>query len=761
MASKVTSTRIPKKPLTFKNKKWTRMLSSATSGSNSPTATTSSSRVSPSKSPEPNCPICLGKIEDKSFANGCYHSFCRTCLFEWSKVKPECPVCRQGFDRIIYNIRAMDDYDEHHVELPRYNDFPSPFMSWHANLENNGVQRFRYPTTLTPIRRRIIDFERRLFDMNEFTRRFHQIGYLAAEQRRARLTGVWPGVPPANPRSVYVPTPYDLEIFPPPAGTSAHRKYIYDSDLWVLTNGDGNVTRTREVSHEFFAANPACTHRLIPWLNRELNALTEDPSCVSVLIPRLMDALLKYNITSRHFKMIIRPYIYDKTDHFIHEFYNFARSPYDMEHYSRIAVYVPRHRAQVVESEPLSAPLGTLIEPESPLSDSSSDSSVYVLSPRRSPNIFLSNVSSSNQTTTRSSRNATSISRNESPIFNLTASTTPATSVSSTEIREYLTPSPGSPVDLRTTNNIDPLSPSLPTPLPQADLDFAEILDGETIDFDNPQPGPSGLNRFSFRHNVRPQENWTESDTDVDVGRELEAALSKFERSENITNERDNKKDGQNYDSDTSSVLIVDYIKPRAKTPEVIDLLSESGDEKEDSYKKTKIKLKLKVKEEKKDKHKHGSEGHSSHGSKKKSKHKKHKKDKHHHKHHHKHLKYSNSSSSENSDDEWLSFHRWKRLDKNFKKRSSKEYSGCFSDSEDVYFPPLNLTKRIKLPSTNSNSNSQSTISSSNCQLNYGQSNNNPSSSAASFSSLSPGILPSVIGYHNLPSMKSLDENSK
>lgn len=64
--------------------------------------------------------ICLNKISDKAFADGCYHAFCRTCLNEWSKVKPECPVCRQAFRKIIHNVRSMADYDEIEVPRPQY-----------------------------------------------------------------------------------------------------------------------------------------------------------------------------------------------------------------------------------------------------------------------------------------------------------------------------------------------------------------------------------------------------------------------------------------------------------------------------------------------------------------------------------------------------------------------------------------------------------------------------------------------------------------
>ena len=66
---------------------------------------------------ESNCSICLCQMDDKSFTDSCFHSFCFTCLFEWSKVKAECPLCKKRFDTIIHNIRSEIDYDVFDIQL--------------------------------------------------------------------------------------------------------------------------------------------------------------------------------------------------------------------------------------------------------------------------------------------------------------------------------------------------------------------------------------------------------------------------------------------------------------------------------------------------------------------------------------------------------------------------------------------------------------------------------------------------------------------
>ena len=66
-------------------------------------------------SPPPNCAICLGRCKNKCFTDSCMHQFCFKCLCEWSKVKPECPLCKQTFKSIIHNVKSIDQFEEYHV----------------------------------------------------------------------------------------------------------------------------------------------------------------------------------------------------------------------------------------------------------------------------------------------------------------------------------------------------------------------------------------------------------------------------------------------------------------------------------------------------------------------------------------------------------------------------------------------------------------------------------------------------------------------
>lgn len=115
------------------------------------------------------------------------------------------------------------------------------------------------------------------------------------------------------------------------------RNRVYSHGLWVIPT-PGN--RIREFSPEFYKRNPACTHRLLPWLNRELAALlSNNETQVTFVLELIMALITRYEITSQEFFIHIEPYLTERTHHFVHELRNFAASPHDMETYDRISNY--------------------------------------------------------------------------------------------------------------------------------------------------------------------------------------------------------------------------------------------------------------------------------------------------------------------------------------------------------------------------------------------------------------------------------------
>ena len=127
-------------------------------------------------------------------------------------------------------------------------------------------------------------------------------------------------------------------------GTSSFRRAIYfQRDLWVRPLSD--ITgRFRQTTPEFFQLNPAMTHRLVPWLNRELNVLlTNHEDRVSYVLELIMRMITQNHICSRAFREALQEFTGAQTEHFIHEFFQFARSPFDMHGFDENANYQPRN----------------------------------------------------------------------------------------------------------------------------------------------------------------------------------------------------------------------------------------------------------------------------------------------------------------------------------------------------------------------------------------------------------------------------------
>lgn len=284
-------------------------------------------KASPSgdrSSPETNCAICLGKPQNKSFTDSCFHQFCFTCLLEWSKVKAECPLCKQSFKSIIHNVRSIEDYEQYYLR-PAEPRIPDPLWPTTSN------DRFRTAVNY-------LQYIIRLDDHIIPTASAPSSSHIGCNWRRRRQNG-----------------------------TSDFRRNIYRQGLYVQRTPDVSG-RFRTSSPEFYRLNPAQVHRLVPWLNRELNVLlNENRGDVDYVMQVIMDLITRQEIRSPHFHDVLQPYFGEHTHHFIHEFHSFATSPFDMIGFDQNAQYVTRDR------------LAHSIVTEVPSSSSDSDSDVQVV----------------------------------------------------------------------------------------------------------------------------------------------------------------------------------------------------------------------------------------------------------------------------------------------------------------------------------------------------------------------------------------------
>uniref|UniRef100_A0A452IBC5 E3 ubiquitin-protein ligase Topors n=1 Tax=Gopherus agassizii TaxID=38772 RepID=A0A452IBC5_9SAUR len=279
-------------------------------------------------SPDSKCPICLDRFDNVAYLDRCLHRFCFRCVQEWSKNKAECPLCKQPFHSIFHTVRAEDDFKEYVLRPLQNGSFASP-----------DGRRFRYRTTLTRERhtsaypRRSSSSRRTLsppdngilFEglsgqpVGQRDGGIHQMIRRLASRRQASAEG----------RSLRQIQEQDIINF---------RRALYRSGVRVRNIQDGG--RYRDISAEFFRRNPACLHRLVPWLKRELTVLFgAHGSLVNIVQHIIMSNVTRYDLESQAFSDDLKPFLLHRTNHFLHEFISFARCPFNIEAYDQHANY--------------------------------------------------------------------------------------------------------------------------------------------------------------------------------------------------------------------------------------------------------------------------------------------------------------------------------------------------------------------------------------------------------------------------------------
>jgi len=96
------------------------------------------------------------------------------------------------------------------------------------------------------------------------------------------------------------------------------------------------VTKKNDFNFEnicIFSQNPAQLHRLIPFLNRELNVLLESGGRTAYVMEKILDLLPMYSMQSVMFKREVARLVgHQYAPHFCHELRAFASSAYDLVH---------------------------------------------------------------------------------------------------------------------------------------------------------------------------------------------------------------------------------------------------------------------------------------------------------------------------------------------------------------------------------------------------------------------------------------------
>lgn len=271
-------------------------------------------------SPDSKCPICLDIFNNISYLDLCLHKFCFRCIHEWSKNKAECPLCKQPFHSIYHSIKSEQDFKKYDLR-----------PSENGSFGTFGGVRFRYRTTLTGVHRQM---QRRtspppdngvMFEASTNPSQQLQDRYIRRMMMRliAKRKAASEGRPVNG-----IGEPEMINF----------RRELYRRGVRVRTVRDGG--RSRDTTAEFYRRNPACLHRLIPWLKRELTVLYgAHGSLVNIVQHIIMSRITRYDMEDVAIQEELRLFLQGRTEHFLHEFISFAKSPFNMEAYDQYAVY--------------------------------------------------------------------------------------------------------------------------------------------------------------------------------------------------------------------------------------------------------------------------------------------------------------------------------------------------------------------------------------------------------------------------------------
>ncbi|XP_028327027.1 E3 ubiquitin-protein ligase Topors-like [Gouania willdenowi] len=114
------------------------------------------------------------------------------------------------------------------------------------------------------------------------------------------------------------------------------RRELYKRGLRVITVD----VKFRQIAALYYKRNPTCCDRLIPWVKRELRALFGDcDTYLKTVQDMIMSHITRYDMDGVAIIDELRPILKAYTEHFLHEFINFAQSPFVMEDYDVYAIY--------------------------------------------------------------------------------------------------------------------------------------------------------------------------------------------------------------------------------------------------------------------------------------------------------------------------------------------------------------------------------------------------------------------------------------
>ncbi|KAK1592131.1 hypothetical protein Q3G72_020023 [Acer saccharum] len=251
------------------------------------------------------CPICLETLSERRAAVlvTCTHAYCLDCIGKWSDLKRKCPLCNAEFDSWFYKIN-ISSRKFLRQQLPALTKGKSVINESHhsSRASRRIIQRSRDEFNGAERRTRPLPW-RRSFGLGRPGSSVPS--HIAIEQKLE-----WRA-------SVYIRRLQAVPLSP--------RDFL-----------EQNVSRNNFRKERIL-------HRIEPWIQRELQAILEDPD--PSIIVHVVSTLFIASIEARFvapprqlgveddFLAPLRPFLHNQTDMFWHELRCFAESSLTMETY--------------------------------------------------------------------------------------------------------------------------------------------------------------------------------------------------------------------------------------------------------------------------------------------------------------------------------------------------------------------------------------------------------------------------------------------
>ncbi|XP_068776593.1 E3 ubiquitin-protein ligase Topors-like, partial [Struthio camelus] len=309
--------------------------------------------------PDATCPICLDTLDNVAYIKPCFHKFCFSCVFRWSKTKAECPLCKQAFRSILHTVVAEDDYQEHVIRPPEDGSVAS--HQQRRAPHRPAIRRRRHPAahpqqpSPSPQMRPSPQNSSRLEGTRRHTRQRQREGGLL--EPRQRLSPQRQARADRRPQGHAAATEEEMLNF---------RRSLYRTGMRVQRAPDGG--HPQDISADFFCHSPASIQRLLPWLQRELRVLFGvHQTLLTVTELIVLTNLRRYDLDSQAFAEDLELLLLSRTEQFLHELISFARCSCSMETYDQQAMYgyraPSRHEGSPSASLSLAAAAGTARTP--------------------------------------------------------------------------------------------------------------------------------------------------------------------------------------------------------------------------------------------------------------------------------------------------------------------------------------------------------------------------------------------------------------